>query len=137
MCYEELALRLIFSDLKDLSFHKSITILQVANGSLATTKLAGKTISVSCNNPVSLLKAMHQSEFCLQPPGDSPTRRSFFDAMLAGCIPVIFSKEAAWSQYVNHLPEKGESYSIFIPVCKHSPISLLSFLAQNYYFLSD
>ena len=28
--------------------------------------------------------------FCFQPPGDSPYRKGFYDAMLAGCIPVIF-----------------------------------------------
>ena len=33
---------------------------------------------------------MMHSLFCLQPPGDSPTRKSFFDAILSGCIPVMF-----------------------------------------------
>ena len=30
------------------------------------------------------------SVFCLQPPGDSPSRKSFYDSIMAGCIPVIF-----------------------------------------------
>lgn len=30
-----------------------------------------------------------QSTFCLTPPGDSLTRKSLFDSLLAGCIPVI------------------------------------------------
>ncbi|KAI3988727.1 hypothetical protein MKX01_001499 [Papaver californicum] len=30
------------------------------------------------------------SEFCLQPPGDSPTRKSVFDSLISGCIPVLF-----------------------------------------------
>ena len=29
-----------------------------------------------------------QSTFCLTPPGDSLTRKSLFDSLLAGCIPV-------------------------------------------------
>ena len=33
---------------------------------------------------------MRRSIFCLQPPGDSPTRKSFYDSILSGCIPVIF-----------------------------------------------
>ncbi|XP_064615461.1 uncharacterized protein LOC135479520 isoform X2 [Liolophura sinensis] len=33
---------------------------------------------------------MQHSVFCLQPPGDSPTRKSFYDAIMAGCIPVLF-----------------------------------------------
>jgi hypothetical protein len=31
------------------------------------------------------------SEFCLSPPGDTPTRQMTFDALLSGCIPVFFS----------------------------------------------
>ncbi|ELU11306.1 hypothetical protein CAPTEDRAFT_208188 [Capitella teleta] len=33
---------------------------------------------------------MQRALFCLQPPGDSPTRKSFYDAVISGCIPVIF-----------------------------------------------
>ena len=35
---------------------------------------------------------IHRSAtFCFEPGGDSPYRKGFYDAMLAGCIPVIFS----------------------------------------------
>jgi len=30
------------------------------------------------------------SVFCLQPPGDTPTRKGIFDSLLAGCIPIVF-----------------------------------------------
>ena len=30
--------------------------------------------------------------FYFQPEGDSPTRKSFYDAILSGCIPVLFQK---------------------------------------------
>lgn len=33
---------------------------------------------------------MRDSVFCLQPPGDMPTRKSLFDSILSGCIPVLF-----------------------------------------------
>lgn len=33
---------------------------------------------------------MTQAVFCPQPAGDSPTRRGMYDAILLGCIPVIF-----------------------------------------------
>ena len=36
---------------------------------------------------------MTRSVFCLQPPGDSPTRKSFYDAIIAGCIPAIFKEK--------------------------------------------
>lgn len=37
---------------------------------------------------------MMHSIFCLQPSGDSPTRRGFYDAIQLGCIPVIFRKSS-------------------------------------------
>lgn len=36
------------------------------------------------------LSWMTHSVFCLHPRGNSPTRRSFYDAVLSGCIPVLF-----------------------------------------------
>ncbi|VDI24733.1 Hypothetical predicted protein [Mytilus galloprovincialis] len=37
---------------------------------------------------------MTHSTFCLHPPGESSTRRSFYDSILCGCIPVIFIDKA-------------------------------------------
>ncbi|KAL8280003.1 hypothetical protein RQP46_007584 [Phenoliferia psychrophenolica] len=37
--------------------------------------------------------AMLQSTFCLQPPGDSATRKGFWESILMGCIPVVFRRE--------------------------------------------
>jgi len=61
-----------------------------------------------------------QSVFCLAPPGDSLTRKSLFDSLLAGCIPVVFCS-ATISQYAWHLPQPklpqdtlGE-VSVYIP----------------------
>lgn len=55
------------------------------------------------------------SQFCLQPQGDSYTRRSAFDSMLAGCIPVFFHPGSAYTQYTWHLPKNYTKYSVFIP----------------------
>ena len=33
---------------------------------------------------------MQNSVFCLQPPGDTATRKSFYDSIISGCIPVLF-----------------------------------------------
>ena len=33
---------------------------------------------------------MLHSRFCLQPSGDSPTRKSFYDSVMSGCVPVTF-----------------------------------------------
>lgn len=48
-----------------------------------------------------LYEAMAHSKFCLQPPGDSPTRRGFYDSILLGCVPVIFSSKAYKFDFVS------------------------------------
>ena len=77
---------------------------------------------VDCSNgvcehdPLRVMKPMLQATFCLQPPGDTPTRRSTFDGILAGCIPVFFEDLSSKKQYQWHLPEeKYEEFSVFIP----------------------
>lgn len=77
---------------------------------------------VDCSNgicehdPIRFMKPMLQASFCLQPPGDTPTRRSTFDSILAGCIPVFFEELSARAQYGWHLPEdQYPEFSVFIP----------------------
>ncbi|CAN4105504.1 unnamed protein product [Withania somnifera] len=67
-----------------------------------------------CHKPREVFKVMMRSSFCLQVLGDSYTRRSTFDSMLAGCIPVFFSKHTAYSQYQWFLPSDPTTYSIYI-----------------------
>ncbi|KAJ1406592.1 Exostosin-like [Sesbania bispinosa] len=69
-----------------------------------------------CDNPINVMKVFGSSVFCLQPPGDSYTRRSIFDSMLAGCIPVFFHPGTAYSQYKWFLPKIRTKYSVYIPV---------------------
>ncbi|KAM1695256.1 hypothetical protein ACFXTI_029298 [Malus domestica] len=68
-----------------------------------------------CHKPVFVMKMFQGSVFCLQPPGDSLTRRSIFDSILAGCIPVFFHPGSAYVQYVWHLPKDYTKYSVLIP----------------------
>ncbi|KAH0643220.1 hypothetical protein KY285_018335 [Solanum tuberosum] len=70
--------------------------------------------SGSCNQPESIIELFMESEFCLQPPGDSPTRKSVFDSLISGCIPVIFDPFTAYYQYSWHLPQDHNKYSVFI-----------------------
>ncbi|GFP78931.1 xyloglucan galactosyltransferase katamari1 [Phtheirospermum japonicum] len=65
-------------------------------------------------DPAAVLEAFLGSEFCLQPKGDSYTRRSVFDCMLAGSVPVFFWNQTAYDQYEWFLPGEPESYSVFI-----------------------
>jgi hypothetical protein len=37
-----------------------------------------------------VMNSYADSVFCLQPAGDTPTRKGLFDSVMAGCIPVLF-----------------------------------------------
>lgn len=63
-------------------------------------------------NPEHVNALFLSSMFCLQPSGDSPTRKGFFDSLLAGCIPVLFIESSAYTQYMWHLPQEGSRYSV-------------------------
>lgn len=70
--------------------------------------------SRGCSQPESVIELFMESEFCLQPPGDSPTRKSVFDSLVSGCVPVMFDPFTAYYQYPWHLPEDHGKYSVFI-----------------------
>jgi hypothetical protein len=67
-----------------------------------------------CQIPAFVTRAFLRSEFCMQPVGDSPTRRSVFDSLIAGCIPVLFHPVTAYVQYPWHLPRNESSWSVYI-----------------------
>ncbi|XP_010533661.1 PREDICTED: xyloglucan-specific galacturonosyltransferase 1-like [Tarenaya hassleriana] len=67
-----------------------------------------------CEKPETIIDMFQESEFCLQPPGDSPTRKSVFDSLVSGCIPVMFDPYSAYYQYTWHLPEDHRRYSVYI-----------------------
>uniref|UniRef100_A0ACD5YXS3 Uncharacterized protein n=1 Tax=Avena sativa TaxID=4498 RepID=A0ACD5YXS3_AVESA len=67
-------------------------------------------------DPIRYMRPMLRAKFCLQPPGDTPTRRSTFDAVVAGCVPVFFENASARSQYGWHLPAgRYDEFSVTIP----------------------
>ncbi|XP_062209101.1 xyloglucan galactosyltransferase KATAMARI1 homolog [Phragmites australis] len=68
----------------------------------------------SCLVPSTFMRVFQGTRFCLQPPGDTYTRRSAFDAILAGCVPVFFHPASAYTQYRWHLPEDHDTYSVLI-----------------------
>jgi hypothetical protein len=72
-----------------------------------------------CDDPANVMKAFESSVFCLHmPPGEPYTRRSTFDSILAGCIPVFFHVDvgSAYAQYLWHLPKTYKEYSVMIPL---------------------
>jgi hypothetical protein len=66
------------------------------------------------------------SVFCIQPPGDTPTRKGIFDSLLAGCIPIVFDAVTMegyqwhledWKNMVVHYPlETGPSQPNLVDV---------------------
>ncbi|CAD6212803.1 unnamed protein product [Miscanthus lutarioriparius] len=64
--------------------------------------------------PGAMMRVFESSSFCLQPRGDTTTRRSTFDAVLAGCIPVFFHPDSAYTQYADHIPAEPERWSVLI-----------------------
>lgn len=63
---------------------------------------------------MAVVRLFLDSTFCLQPRGDSFTRRSIFDCLIMGSIPVFFWHRSAYWQYKWHLPSDPTSYSVFI-----------------------
>lgn len=70
--------------------------------------------SKCANGTSAITETFLDSDFCLQPRGDSFTRRSIFDCMVAGSIPVFFWRRTAYLQYQWFLPEEPGSYSVYI-----------------------
>ncbi|CAA6673602.1 unnamed protein product [Spirodela intermedia] len=81
---------------------------------------AGMCRSVDCsgwrcsNRTAETLNLFLGSVFCLQPRGDSFTRRSTFDCMVAGAIPVFFWRRSAYMQYEWFLPPTATSTPVDI-----------------------
>lgn len=86
---------------------------QCANSSICNQLVCTKALCVG--KPETIIRMGLESVFCLQPPGDSPTRKGIFDSLQAGCIPVLFNQQQAVQQYLFHLPGNGTNYSVVIP----------------------
>lgn len=56
------------------------------------------------------------STFCLQPPGDDPSRKGVMDSLLCGCIPVTFHPDTLMAALPLHLSEsEAREISVYIP----------------------
>nr|XP_043637193.1 xyloglucan galactosyltransferase MUR3-like [Erigeron canadensis] len=94
---------------------RSLLINQCKNSRVGKLLECGIVQESKCHSPSSIMKMFQSSVFCLQPQGDSYTRRSAFDSILAGCIPVFFHPGSFYTQYTWHLPKNYTKYSVFIP----------------------
>jgi hypothetical protein len=90
-------------------------IIEQCGASPACRHLSCAKGEKQCHTPGDIMRLFRSSTFCLQPRGDSATRRSAFDSMVAGCVPVFFHPRSAYLQYKWHLPSDHARYSVFIP----------------------
>lgn len=72
--------------------------------------------SMSASGPnAAVLDAYERHAYCLQPAGDSLTRKGIFDALGAGCIPVGFD-ERSFTQYRHYLGDNAAAVARFTVV---------------------
>ena len=60
-----------------------------------------------------VIQWMQHSVFCLQPRGDTDSRKSFYDSVMSGCIPVIIPKSTnpyAFQDFIDY-----EKFSVILP----------------------
>ena len=59
---------------------------------MAGSRCASSPAGVGFGTLQTVMLDYADSEFCLMPGGDTPTREAMFDALLCGCIPVFFAE---------------------------------------------
>jgi hypothetical protein len=67
---------------------------------------SARNTKLVATNGSSIHDVLNNSIFCLNPPGDLPTRKGLFDSILLGCIPVTFTPLSATAMYTWHWPEE-------------------------------
>jgi len=55
------------------------------------------------NRIADMYQLLMASTFCVNPPGDTPTRKGLFDSLVVGCIPVVTSEDSL-QHYRIHVP---------------------------------
>lgn len=60
----------------------------------------------------------HDASFCLMPGGDFPSRKAVLDALLTGCVPVIFQAATALTQWTYHWGgiDSARNILLYIPM---------------------
>lgn len=95
-----------------LSIRESLSQQCTKAGSACSRLDCGK---IKCSHePEPIYSSLMQAKFCLQPRGDTATRRSVIDSIVSGCIPVFFHKDTAYTQYQWHLPNDYDNFSVYI-----------------------
>ncbi|XP_006366626.1 xyloglucan galactosyltransferase KATAMARI1 homolog [Solanum tuberosum] len=89
-------------------------LMNYCKNETGSCKIVDCSVTHCYDGAPAILEAFLDSDFCLQPKGDGFTRRSMFDCMMAGSIPVYFWKGSFKTQYEWHLPSPSEDYSVYM-----------------------
>jgi len=90
------------------------------------TGMRSKSNSVLKKRVAGFAEVLMTGTFCLNPPGDTPTRKGLFDSMLAGCIPVIVTPDSL-TRYKWHLPN-WEALSVVLPADRGEDFNVVDYL---------
>lgn len=100
MCSNDLRCKIM----EQFNLRTTLSYEEFKNQRLSTDMVLFQVSTCDNNTDRNLVPWMQHSVFCLQPPGDSPTRKSFYDSLMSGCIPVIFGNHSvhyAFSSYLD------------------------------------
>jgi hypothetical protein len=89
----------------------------------ATSSIVLRQLSETIHHAV----AMNLATFCPCPGGDSPSAKRMFDALLAGCIPIVLSHDFVWpltNEFDPQLPIDPKQFSLRYAADSYSKILL-------------
>lgn len=86
----------------------------------------------------------YDASLCLMPGGDFPTRKAVLDALLTGCVPVVFQRATALTQWTLHWGglDVATAVSVYMPMetfveDPDTQFSALVALARNDTFMTE
>jgi len=84
------------------------------------------TVVDSDLQPNASFAAHNHSVFCLEPFGDTFSRKGYFEALLLGCIPVLFGSRTGWDQLVGYGDQS--QLAVLVPMDKVTSAGVLEYL---------
>jgi hypothetical protein len=78
-----------------------------------------------------LYQEYRSSTFCMQPPGDDPSRKGVMDSILCGCIPVTFHPDTLLTALPLHLTvAEARGISVYIPedIAQNKSFNIMQFI---------
>ncbi|CAE7530009.1 GT13 [Symbiodinium natans] len=84
-------------------------------------EMSKKTHGSSSGGAIDLIQVMQQTIFCPMGPGDVPHRHKFYQAFLAGCIPVLFDFPSYFPGQRSWWKEYGSPFLLSVPFPEDIP----------------